>query len=38
MSMAELYAIERPPAIPLEEHERRRRINYAAEIVEVGLG
>jgi hypothetical protein len=37
MSMAELYAIERPPAIPLEEHERRRRINYAAEIVEAAV-
>lgn len=35
--MAELYAIERPPAIPLEEHERRRRINYAAEIVEAAV-
>ncbi|GAX73488.1 hypothetical protein CEUSTIGMA_g940.t1 [Chlamydomonas eustigma] len=37
MSMAELYAVERPPAIPLEEHERRRRIRYAAEIVEAAV-
>ena len=36
MTMSALYSLERPAAIPLEEHERRRRRKDTAEIVEVG--
>ena len=35
MTMSALYSLERPAAIPLEEHERRRRRKDTAEIVEV---
>lgn len=34
-SMSQLYAAERPPPIPLREHERRRRIKDIQEVVDV---
>lgn len=34
-SMSQLYAKERPPPIPLEEHERRRRVKDVQEVVDV---
>lgn len=35
-SMSQLYAKERPPPIPLEEHERRRRVKDVQEVVDAG--
>jgi hypothetical protein len=37
-TISELYSLERPAPIPLEEHEQRRRRKDQAEIVEVGQG
>ncbi|KAG1667847.1 hypothetical protein FOA52_011035 [Chlamydomonas sp. UWO 241] len=37
MSISELYALERPPPIPQEEHVLRQRRREATEIVEAGV-
>lgn len=35
-SMAELYAIDRPPPIPASEHEQRRHVKDIQEVVDAG--